>query len=423
MNRLLSLSLCLLLAVAMANAQSYPIPSGVFCSCGPTTGMGYGSVDPSIASKSFVKGILVRVGWNLLEPTDDQFNWVQLDTQMVRAKAYGKKVTLGVVNGPYAPQWLYGNGVQYAAVNSANNDTIPFPWDSTYLAEWDELVREVGNRYNGDTTLVLVHITHATANGFEFFLNPAGQFDWVAAGYTDSLIIDSWKKVMNSFNAAFPDHYLDNDYHPIFLSGNSSSLPADSIYAFAKQTIGSRYGAFSSWWTQNNVTAYPDQYNDLLESATNTFATVQVARNGTTDSAALGPGGLAGAISKAIDDGICYWEVWNQDILNPYFETMLMDAKCDTVPTAVLGIKNENLVASIYPNPLSSKAVLELNGVKQEGNFSFLLTNIQGQVVKYIDKLLEGETQLDFTGVGPGLYYYRLYNGTKNISIGKLIIE
>ncbi len=422
MNRFL-LTLSFIFSVLVISAQSYPPPSGVYCSCGPTFATGLGSVDPRIASQPFVKGILVRVTWDLLEPNDDQFNWVQLDTQILRANSYGKKVTLAVVNGPNAPRWLYSSGVPFASIGAPNNDTIPYPWDSTYLAEWDEMITALGNRYGSDTTITLVHITHATANGFEFFLNPINQFDWTTVGYTDSLIVDSWKKVINTFNSAFPNHYLDNDYHPIFLSSSTSSAPADSVYAYAKQAIGSRYGAFSSWWTQNNVATYPDQYDDLLESASTTFATVQVARNGTTDSALLGPGGLAGAIALAINDGICYWEVWNQDILNPDFEAMLTDAMCASTPTNVTNAIEQQTKLSIYPNPFAGVATIQLVGAPIDADYNLVVINTQGKMVKSVKGILNGTTVLDGAGLSSGMYFYLLIEQGQVISSGKLILE
>ena len=36
---------------------NYPAPTGIWCSCPPTTGIGNGSVDPTVASKSYVNGI------------------------------------------------------------------------------------------------------------------------------------------------------------------------------------------------------------------------------------------------------------------------------------------------------------------------------------------------------------------------------
>jgi len=69
---------------------------------------------------------------------------------------------------------------------------------------------------------------------------------YTSIAYTDQKVIDSWKEVIDAFNSSFPNHYLTNDFHPV----NQSNIVADSIYAYAKLNIGSRYGANGWWWTQ-----------------------------------------------------------------------------------------------------------------------------------------------------------------------------
>ena len=53
----------------------YPPPSGIWCSCPPSNGRGTGSVVPAVAEKDYVQGILVRVVWSDLEPTNDIYDW------------------------------------------------------------------------------------------------------------------------------------------------------------------------------------------------------------------------------------------------------------------------------------------------------------------------------------------------------------
>lgn len=148
-------SLSLLLAQSMvARAQpDYPPPSGVYCSCGPTTGMGPGSVAPDVAAKPFVKGILARMGWNILEPTEDNYNWTLLDGQISAAVSYGKKVSLAIGSGIAIPQWVFSAGAQRLVTSVPFVDTIAVPWDATYLGKWTDLIADLGAHYAGDTTL------------------------------------------------------------------------------------------------------------------------------------------------------------------------------------------------------------------------------------------------------------------------------
>lgn len=409
------LLLCLLLcnaALQLMAQPNYPVPTGVYCSCGPTFATGTGSVDPIIAQKDFVKGILVRVGWNVMEPTNNSYNWAVLDTQIYRARNYGKKVALGFVNGPSAPQWLYNLGAQRAIIGAPFNDTIPYPWDSTYLAQWEDFIAAMGNHYANDTTITLIHMTNATANGFEFFLNPTSLFNWANVGYTDDKMIQSWKRVVNSFKNAFPNHYLDNDFHPIFLTPNSSNIPSDSIYLYATQTLGSQYGAFSSWWSQNNTNTYATQYADLVNSANNTFATVQLAYNGTTDSASFGVGGLPAAMQLAVSQNICYWEVWNQDILNPDFDSTLSNITCLNT-----GITEDNIINNtfnIYPNPATNYITID----NMQGG-TIIIQNMLGKCM-YSNKTTAENLTIPIDRWAAGLYIVSIKNNS-TITTKKLV--
>lgn len=199
------------------------------------------------------------------------------------------------------------------------SDTIAVPWDNTFLTKWTDFIAALGARYKNDTTIQLVYITNSTANGFEMQLPFVSNPTLTAAGYTDTKMIQSWKTVIDAYNTAFPNHYLSNDFHPV----NSSNAVADSVYAYAQLKMGPRYGANAWWWTQKNTTVYPSQYSILTNSANNnSFTGVQFAYSGTTDSAQFGMGGMPAAMQLAVTSKICYWELWNQDILNSKFDSL-----------------------------------------------------------------------------------------------------
>lgn len=249
------LFLSLSLSSQISPIPSYPPPTGVFCSCGPTTGVGAGSVNPTIASNPFVKGILVRVGWHHLEPSKNQYNWALIDGQIAAAQIYNKKVSLAIGSGISIPQWVFNEGAQRLVTSLPLNDTIAVPWDSIYLKHWTEFVTALGNRYQNDTTIVLVYMTHSTGNGYEMQLPFVTTPSLQVAGYTDTKMIQSWNKVINTFNGSFPNHYLTNDFHPV----NGSNVVGDSVYIHATNVMGNRYGASAWWWTQKNTTVYPSQ--------------------------------------------------------------------------------------------------------------------------------------------------------------------
>jgi S-formylglutathione hydrolase FrmB len=326
-------------------------PTGVFCSCGPTTGIGNGSVAPNIAKLDFVKGILVRMSWELCEPQDGNYNWTYLDGQLEAAKNYGKKISVAIGNGMGAPQWLYSAGVQRIISEVPYKDTIPVPWDEKFLEKWSDFIAALGKRYKNDTTIVLVYVTNSSGNGYEMQLPFKTTPSLAELGYSDEKMIQSWKRCITVFADAFPNHIITNDFHPV----NNSNKIADSVYNYAKSTYGRRYGANAWWWTQKNTTVYPAQYEILKKSAaSNMFAGVQMAYSHTRDSSKFGVGGMPAALDMAMNNGIFYWEFWNEDLLNTKFDSLFRSVtdlkKADTT-------QSSSLITEKIIGPVSGKEI------------------------------------------------------------------
>lgn len=377
---------------------NFPPPSGVYCSCGPTTGMGNGSVDPLVAEKPFVQGILVRMGWNLVEPIDNSYNWALIDGQIAAANSFGKKVSLGIGCGIAIPDWVFDSGAQRLVTSIPFVDTIAVPWDPVFLNKWTEFVSAFGNHYQNDTTIQLVYMTASTGNGFEMQLPFVTSPTLSAIGISDSIMIASWKIILDAFNGAFPNHYLTNDFHPV----NGSNVVADSVYAYAVSTIGNRYGANAWWWTQHNTTVYPSQYAILLNSAANNkFSGIQMAHNGTSDSALFGPGGMPAALELAKSNGVCYWEVWNQDILNFTFDSLLSNAICD--PTGIQIKKKIEEPISVFPNPVQNSFTVEF----PYPEFTLEIFDALGQRILF-QKCNEGILKVDCALIQSGIYFLHL---------------
>lgn len=221
-----------------------------------------------------------------------------------------------------------------------------------------------------------------------------------AAGYTDTKMIQSWETVIDAYNVAFPNHYLSNDFHPV----NGSNVVGDTVYQYARTHIGARYGANAWWWTQKNTTVYPDQYTILQHSsANNVFTGVQFANNGTADSAKFGAGGMPVAMQLAVNNNVCYWEVWNQDILNPKFDSLLTHASCATAPGNVLKNERDNPFIKLFPNPARSSLHVEMPG---KMNDVVRVINSLGMICS--EQKLTGQTNIEINVADWPRGYYAL---------------
>ena len=176
--RVLSLSALILLAAVMtmtivvwrvqaepaqinATPQSTPAPHP-----GLYIGRDWKTLDPTIYP---AVGGQETYTWKALEPQEGVYDWGLIDRwlywQVLQA---GKWAAIGVT--PYSgrieggleiPQWVYDpakGGDPHTVINCGGGVIIPRYWDATYLAKYDNFVRALGQRYNGDARLAWVQI-------------------------------------------------------------------------------------------------------------------------------------------------------------------------------------------------------------------------------------------------------------------------
>lgn len=411
-----SLALAIVLIACLAGAVPVHAggapPTGVYCSCPPTTSTGASSYMATVAAKPYVSGFLVRIGWSDLEPQPGQYAWALVDSQLARCRASGKRATLGIVCGPMAPAWLWGMGAQrFPYLLRGAPDTLAVPWDPVFLSRWTQLVAAVGARYDSDPTLALVHVTHSTYNGFEMQqpFSPPDISAWQARGYTHARLATAYQPVIDAFAAAFPSTPLDVETHPVMQSDSVSTL----VTQYAQGMYGSRIGVFAAWWSQKNTTVYPGQYAQLQAAALDRFATVQMVTNATSDSVGFGTGGLEIALSRSATDGVRYWEVWNSDLLNTTFTSLL--TSYSSLATADVGegarSSAEAPRVSCSPNPVQARTAFRFR-LDEPGEVTVRVHDVSGRVVRTLEpgRLVAGEhlVWFDVSGLAPGVYAYAM---------------
>ena len=229
-----------------------------------------------LAHSDFV-GVSVRTYWRDLEPTQDNYDWSYYDNMIATAKAAGKKVILRLEAAWASPQWvltavtnaggpLYdyyekheveGGGSQGGPGDQ--KESMPAPWDATYLAHWADFVADMGARYNGNPTVAAVLIS-GCSRSTEMYLPsssaPDSGPDWYAApfNYTPQKLIDAWTDVIDMWVTAFPNK-------PAYLSV-SAPLANDGVVEAVAAYGASEYpwhfcGKISYWNNTNSPTHYP----------------------------------------------------------------------------------------------------------------------------------------------------------------------
>ena len=298
------------------------VPAGIFVSSGRT-------VSDRVLGQPHVTGNLIRVGWDQLQPAPAAYDFSAIDKLIAQARQHNKRVTLSVLNGPRTPSWVYEQGAKAFSYEfktrysgrGNRQEIIPLPWDTTYLSYWRKLIAELGKRYADNPMVALVHITHASKNGFEMQLPEeriAGRPEtpvsgpWHDAGYTQEKHVKAIQQVITYFAEAFPHTPLDIEIHPVL----DSVEPARQVYEFGKARYGQRFGLFSAWWSGKsqrwNEALYP-----LLKSACEfSFCNIQMIGNQTRQPERLLNGSLLSAMREAEKLGARYFEVWSAVLAN-----------------------------------------------------------------------------------------------------------
>lgn len=91
----------------------------------------------------------------------------------------------------------------------------------------------------------------------------------------------------------------------------------------------------------------------------------------------------------------------------------------DTTITSVPVIQNSENIFSVYPNPFSTSAIIQLN--KKTENAQLIVYDIFGQILKNL--IVSGDKiKIERENLCTGIYLYEIIQNNKNISSGKLMI-
>ncbi|MGG9963949.1 hypothetical protein [Ferruginibacter sp. SUN106] len=221
-------------------------PSGVFSSAGATSA--------TVLNNSNNRGVLIRAFWKDIEATEGSFNFTVLDNQINAIKSKNKKYSLAILAGGIgSPGWLISqkNVPYFDYLFQGQPYKLPLIWNDTALIYLGKLADKLAERYNNDTSLLLVYIPQMTANGVEGHLNGFNQTGFTNAGYTETKWINASVQNAKRFATAFSKKALAFEVHDLFNSSTPASAVINSLWA--DNTLDHRVGA-AMWWISGGTT-------------------------------------------------------------------------------------------------------------------------------------------------------------------------
>jgi len=212
-------SLCLVMIglISVAEATVPPIPKGIFC-MPPAEPNGF---PDQILNDTRIVGLDIVDDWADVEATEGVYDWSTLDSQLAQAAASGKKVLFGIVSGGVnIPDWLLANYPDIQTFSFIDNNpyhrtygqelTIPVFWDPIFLAKKIALIQAAGVHFSSNPNIVIVGSAFANATTEDWNI-PNATVDianWLAAGYTTQLMVNTGEAVIDATMAAFPNQNI-----------------------------------------------------------------------------------------------------------------------------------------------------------------------------------------------------------------------
>jgi len=262
-------------------------------------------------------GVSLRASWKRLAPAPDRFDWSYLDSQMEAAGTAGKQVTLRILPGIHAPDWLYEQGAAAFEFTDSNPRhpmfghklRLPLPWDETFLKAWGKLIAALGARYGGNPHLAILHVTGPNRNSAEMHLPhlPEDRQHWQEIGYTPEKLTRAWQRCIDAWAQALPHVRLSLNLSPVIFD--------DSVMRTVAQYGHEKYGR--RFLLQNNaLTAKPEHRRPdfalLQEYARKTTVGFQMLGMAT---AKTNPrqGDLKQSIDNGLKMGAGYFEIYPHD--------------------------------------------------------------------------------------------------------------
>ena len=318
--------LCTALLFSLS-ASSYAAPDRVRGIYSLMKGMG--AVNQAVLKLPSVSGISIRASWEAIEPEEEKYSWKYLDDVLSEAKKAKKKAMLRILPGIHTPSWVYKQGASFMELSDENPNhrtygqtlRTPVVWDQTYLKKWVQFVSALGKRYSQDATVTLVHIAGPTFNSAEMHLPKRGEGRRLTekAGYSAGKLLQAWKTVIDAYAEAFPGKALALNIS-IPLSNDGTM---EKIIDYGKARLGNRLCVQGNWLSSHTKVTFPP-YRVILNFPSKDAITIGFQMLGAAKNEyRMGP--LDAAITKGLEAGAQYFEIYETDIEDPASRVVLGD--------------------------------------------------------------------------------------------------
>ena len=152
-------------------------------------------------ARPYVRGASVRAYWRDFEPQEGRFDWALFDETLARAQRHGKLAAFRVMNGTGTPEWVYAAGAQAYDPQDRGVTRLPLPWDDVFFEKWRAFIGVLARRYDGHPGVAYVAMSMPAGRWAELLFPVSLPH---LPGYSMARFVDSHRRVLDAYGAAFP---------------------------------------------------------------------------------------------------------------------------------------------------------------------------------------------------------------------------
>ncbi len=299
-----------------------------------------GKVYKEVFEKPFVKGVSIRISWEVLEPEEGRFEWEKLDKIIAQARSYNKYVTIRIMTGVYSPKWIFEDEdipkMEFISKNRNKKNflgktvVLPVLWDRNYLEKYFNFLKKLGERYGDDPNVFWIAVTGpATGPATPHLPKSRSALEvFREHGFTKEKWLNVWELAIDKTVEAFPDKLISLCIDvPRFYVDMAGELAAYAVSKYEGRICLQSNGMSAKVLDaidENPI--FKDFFSIFMKYREKAIIGFQMAwasvwRDRGRDR--LGP--LDKAIETALKFGAKYIEIYQDDIVVPENEYMLAE--------------------------------------------------------------------------------------------------
>jgi len=280
----------------------------------------------------YVQGVLLRTHWNKIQPSEEAVNWSFFDQGVALAEQYDKRVGLLVTAGVTTPEWVYAAGASRFTLRKLrdpkSSPNQPLPWDPVFQAKWGNVIRALGERYDGNPRVAYVVMGGSGRKAESFFASAAED----VAAFDQLGGLTSWKTGVEWITDQYATHFSGTPFlldlgAPVPSAQGRTALADVCSYAIA--AYPHRFGVKSDGLSANyDLNAFGAREVSALSGSTTVGFQMSL-----PSKRALNPHGgflLADALNRGIGLGAHFIEVYAVDCNDPV-QAQVLTQTADTL--------------------------------------------------------------------------------------------